>query len=100
MADEAGAQVVSNLPNAAAWIPVSRVPYRNESEGAFPHLIDRYKPGVIAVTCSGQRFVNEADSNHDFGQAMQKACANQTEVAAWLICEADRAAGLCRGAGQ
>ena len=58
------------------------------------------KPELFSREAIKQRFVNEADSYHDFGQAMQKACANQTEVAAWLICEAHRAAGLRRGAGQ
>jgi len=87
MAEAVGARTVTELPNAAAWIPVSRVPYRGGKEGVFPHLIDRYKPGVIAVTRRGERFVNEADSYHDFGQAMLKACAGEAETAAWLICD-------------
>ncbi|PJI38798.1 MAG: 3-oxosteroid 1-dehydrogenase [Ferrovibrio sp.] len=75
------------LPNAAAWIPVSRVPYGNGKYGVFPHLIDRYKPGIIAVNHQGRRFVNEANSYHDFGQAMQATCKGQTEVSAYLICD-------------
>jgi len=87
MAERVGGQTVDDLPNAAAWIPVSRVPYRNGTEGVFPHLIDRYKPGVIAVTRNGKRFVNEAHSYHDFGQALQRACAAEAEVTAWLVCD-------------
>ena len=68
-------------------IPVSRVTHHDGETGTFPHLIDRYKPGVIAVTRRGVRFVNEADSYHDFGQAMQRACGNDPEVAAFLICD-------------
>lgn len=83
----AGAETEDGLPNAAAWIPVSRVPYRNGTVGHFPHLIDRYKPGIIAVLKNGKRFTNEADSYHDFGKAMARACLGQSETAAWLICD-------------
>jgi succinate dehydrogenase/fumarate reductase flavoprotein subunit len=65
---------------------VSRVPRRDGTFGVFPHLIDRYKPGVIAVDRSGQRFVNEANSYHDFGQAMITATAGG-ECVAWLVCD-------------
>jgi succinate dehydrogenase/fumarate reductase flavoprotein subunit len=53
----------------------------------FPHLIDRYKPGVIAVNRRGRRFTNESDSYHDMGMAMQQFCADGSEVAAWLIAD-------------
>jgi succinate dehydrogenase/fumarate reductase flavoprotein subunit len=42
---------------------------------------------VIAVDRAGRRFTNEADSYHDFVQAMFKACAGQEEVMAWLLCD-------------
>lgn len=87
LAESAGGRIADDLPNAAAWIPVSRVPYRNGETGVFPHLIDRYKPGIIAVTRRGKRFVNEADSYHDFGQAMQRTCRDEAEVTAWLVCD-------------
>jgi succinate dehydrogenase/fumarate reductase flavoprotein subunit len=72
LAESVGGGMATDMPNAAAWIPVSRVPYRDGSVGVFPHLIDRYKPGIIAVTRNGRRFVNEADSYHDFGKALLK----------------------------
>jgi succinate dehydrogenase/fumarate reductase flavoprotein subunit len=89
LAKAAGAVTEDALPNAAAWIPVSRVPYRNGTTGVFPHLIDRYKPGIIAVTRRGTRFVNESDSYHDFGQAMIRTCEAEgdRETTAWLICD-------------
>lgn len=89
-AEEAGARVEDRVVQPAAWIPVSLVPYRNGERGVFPHLVDRYKPGVIAVTPEGRRFVNEADSYHVFGQAMLKECERDGEVYAWLL--ADRRA--------
>lgn len=87
MATSAGGQVQDDLPNAAAWIPVSKVTYRNGRTGVFPHLIDRYKPGIIAVTRHGRRFVNESNSYHDMGQAMVAACRGEPEVVAWLIAD-------------
>lgn len=83
----AGGALQDDLPEPAAWIPVSLVRYRNGTIGHFPHLIDRYKPGVIAVTRDGKRFVNEAQSYHDVGQAMIRACRGAAETAAWLICD-------------
>jgi succinate dehydrogenase/fumarate reductase flavoprotein subunit len=87
LAANAGASLDLELRNAAAWIPVSSVPYRNGTSGVFPHLIDRYKPGVIMVTQHGLRFTNEADSYHDVGMAMQKACREDEVTEAFLICD-------------
>ena len=77
------------FPSAAAWMPVSKVPNGDGSFTAFPHLLDRYKPGVIAVTRNGRRFCNESESYHDVGAAMIEACAGEAETAAWLICDTD-----------
>jgi succinate dehydrogenase/fumarate reductase flavoprotein subunit len=83
----AGGALQDDLPEPAAWIPVSLVRYRDGTIGHFPHLIDRYKPGIIAVTRDGKRFVNEAQSYHDVGQAMIRACRGAAETAVWLICD-------------
>jgi succinate dehydrogenase/fumarate reductase flavoprotein subunit len=87
LGESVGAQVARDLPNAGAWIPVSQVTRSNGDIGVFPHLIDRYKPGIIAVNRKGKRFTNESDSYHDMGMAMQKHCADGPEVAAWLIAD-------------
>jgi succinate dehydrogenase/fumarate reductase flavoprotein subunit len=69
----------------AFWAPVST---RRRADGlmaVFPHfLMDRGKPGVIAVDRTGRRFVCEATSYHLFALAMQKAGA----VPAYLITDA------------
>lgn len=83
LAEKLGAKFLA-LPNAAAWIPVSKIPDKRRTR-VFPHLIDRYKPGVIMVNTNGRRFVNEADSYHDVGQAMQRDASPNAEVFAWLI---------------
>jgi len=92
LAQAAGAKLDESLPNAAAWVPVSRVPREDGTIGLFPHFIDRAKPGVIAVTRNGKRFVNEGNSYHDFVQAL----LGQGETTAWLVTDhrAIRAYGL------
>jgi succinate dehydrogenase/fumarate reductase flavoprotein subunit len=92
LAQGAGGRLDETLPNAAAWVPVSRVPRGGGAWGLFPHFIDRAKPGVIAVTRKGVRFVNEGNSYHDFVQALLKT----GETHAWLITDhrAIRAYGL------
>jgi succinate dehydrogenase/fumarate reductase flavoprotein subunit len=96
LAESAGAKLDESLPNAAVWVPVSRVPRADGSVGLFPHFIDRAKPGVIAVTRTGRRFVNEGNSYHDFIQGLFAATKNGEEVCAWLVTDhrALRAYGL------
>jgi succinate dehydrogenase/fumarate reductase flavoprotein subunit len=54
----------------------------------FPHiLLDRAKPGLLAVDKTGRRFVNEANSYHDFVDAMLHANRTTPSVPAFLICD-------------
>jgi succinate dehydrogenase/fumarate reductase flavoprotein subunit len=72
----------------AAWAPVSLVPQpAGEPPVAFPHLIERAKPGVIAVTRTGKRFGNEASSYYDLMSALFEATPHGEEVCAWLVCD-------------
>lgn len=87
LAEAAGAVVDIRFKDSAAWMPVSRVPYANGEFGVFPHLLDRYKPGVIGVLRTGRRFTNESNSYHDVGAALIRACAGQKETAMWLVCD-------------
>lgn len=87
LAETVGGRVDASLPHAAAWVPVSLTTRKDGSQGVMPHFIDRAKPGVIAVTARGRRFTNEADSYHDFVQAMVAACADEPKVQAWLVCD-------------
>ncbi len=86
MAEAAGGKVDIRYPEAAAWMPVSRVPMGG-GHVAFPHLLDRYKPGVIGVLRNGRRFTNESNSYHDVGAAMIRACEGERETAMWLVCD-------------
>ena len=83
----AGGTVATGFAEPAAWAPVSRVRWSDGEEGSYAHIIDRAKPGVIAVLKTGERFVDEACSYHDFVAAMRQACRNLEEVEAFLICD-------------
>ncbi len=87
MAEAVGAHVDPTIPNAAAWVPTSVTVRPDGSQGVMPHFIDRAKPGVIAVTRHGKRFTNEANSYHDFVQALVAATAGDKEIFAWEICD-------------
>ncbi|MCC0081430.1 MAG: FAD-dependent oxidoreductase [Rhodobacter sp.] len=91
LGESAGGVVDTTLPHSAAWVPISRPPRGDGTLGTFPHFVDRSKPGVIAITRSGRRFVNEAQSYHDFCQAMVKRCQEEggpdAENAAWFVAD-------------
>ncbi len=95
LGESAGGVVDQDLAQAAALAPVSLVPQKvdkaTQSEAPrfthFPHLIERAKPGLIAVTASGQRFTNEADSYYDFMQGLFRATPGGQTVQAWLVCD-------------
>ncbi|MDO9148999.1 MAG: FAD-dependent oxidoreductase [Hydrogenophaga sp.] len=87
LAEQVGGVCQTGLPHAAAWMPVSRVPFSNGGHGLFPHLLDRYKPGVIGVNLAGHRFCNESDSYHDVGAAMIRDGASSPVTTMWLVCD-------------
>jgi len=88
LGEAVGADIDTSLPNAAAWVPISQPVWADGTRGTFPHFVDRSKPGVIAVTRSGRRFVNEADSYHDFCQAMYRRCKEEGgEICAFFIAD-------------
>ena len=87
MAEALGGVVDIRFKDTSAWMPVSKVPYGNGEFGVCPHLLDRYKPGIIGVLRSGKRFTNESNSYHDVGAALTRACADKKDTAMWLICD-------------
>jgi succinate dehydrogenase/fumarate reductase flavoprotein subunit len=70
------------------WTPVSVTRRGDGSRGLFPHLsLDRAKPGLIAVNRAGRRFCNEADSYHDFVEAIYRANDADGAIPVWLVCD-------------
>ena len=87
LGEQAGGLMADDLAHDAAWAPVSLVPRRDGSSGRFPHLIDRGKPGFIAVTADGRRFTNEADCYHDFMNDLFARTPAGQAPEAWMICD-------------
>lgn len=87
LGEAAGGIVKGDLAQCAALAPVSLVPRPDGSVAHFPHLVERAKPGLIAVLPNGQRFSNEADSYHDFMQALLNATPAGEPAQAWLLCD-------------
>jgi succinate dehydrogenase/fumarate reductase flavoprotein subunit len=79
----AGAAVDDKHVSPAFYFPSSL-----HKDIVYPHiLLDRAKPGLIAVNRDGRRFANESDSYHDFVEAMLRTDAASPSVPAWLICD-------------
>lgn len=86
MAERLGVSVRHDFAQAAAWMPTSLVPLKGGGHGKFPHLLDRYKPGVIGIGPDGRRFCNESESYHDVGAAMIEH-GDGVRTHMWLICD-------------
>lgn len=91
-----GGAVARDLASSVALAPVSLVPRPDGTVANFPHLVERAKPGIIAVTPQGRRFVSEADSYHDFMQALIAVTPAGETPTCWLVADhrAQRSWGL------
>lgn len=87
LGETAGGEFVTAVVSPAAWMPVSVIPGRTGCAGVWPHIVDRQKPGFIAVTRKGKRFVNESGSYHDFVPPLVRACEGEREVCCYLIAD-------------
>ncbi|HZU65006.1 MAG TPA: FAD-binding protein [Novosphingobium sp.] len=88
-ASRIGAPVDAGGDSPALWMPTSVLNKPQGAEALWPHiLLDRAKPGLIAVNAAGRRFVNESDSYHDFVMGMLRAHETAPSVPAHLICDA------------
>lgn len=82
----AGGRLSDGHANAAFWAPSSVRRRADGSLAVFPHFVlDRAKPGVIAVDRTGRRFVNESTSYQLFVEGMYRAGA----IPCHLVCNGD-----------
>ncbi len=90
LGEQLGARIAPDQHRRSGlWTPVSVTTRADGSKGLYPHLLlDRAKPGLIAVNAAGERFVNEAVSYHDFVEAMFDANARSPSIPCYLICDA------------
>jgi len=83
-----GAAIDGKMDSAGLWMPCSILRRQDGTESVWPHIIlDRSKPGLIAVNSTGRRFCNESDSYHDFVMAMLRANQTAPSVPAYLVCD-------------
>ncbi|RQZ26911.1 FAD-binding protein [Burkholderia sp. Bp9017] len=93
-AQRVNARVENGGDSPGLWMPCSirRAPGAapgGDGDSIWPHIIlDRAKPGLIAVNSRGERFVNESDSYHDFVMGMLRDSGNGPSVPAHLIVDA------------
>lgn len=87
LAERAGAAIATGSDNAF-WFPSSVAKRRDGSTAVFPHIVlDRAKPGLIAVDAAGRRFVDEAAPYHEFVRAMYRSDACVSTIPALLVCD-------------
>ena len=88
LAQNIGAALGKTGQSPAFWAPVSLRKRADGSQAVFPHFVmDRGKPGMMSVTQSGRRFVNESTSYHLFALAMREAALTNA-VPCFLIGDA------------
>ncbi|NRP52366.1 MULTISPECIES: FAD-dependent oxidoreductase [unclassified Marinobacterium] len=86
LAEKIGAAISSDYREGAAWAPCSRVKRADGSVGKYPHLLERGKPGIIAVGPDGHRFTNEANCYHMFQQGYFDTYSDEQPVS-WVIAD-------------
>jgi succinate dehydrogenase/fumarate reductase flavoprotein subunit len=86
--ERAHGAIDQDIESPALWMPSSVMQQPDGHLSVFPHImLDRAKPGLIAVNSSGRRFVNEANSYHDFVAAMLASQATGPSIPSYLICD-------------
>ncbi len=85
LGESIGGHIQQGFQEGTALAPVSLVPQKDGSFVHFPHLLERGKPGLIAVTKRGKRFTNEANSYYDFMRGLFAATPSGELPEAWLI---------------
>ncbi len=86
--ERACGEIDSKLHSPALWMPSSVMKQPDGHLSVFPHImLDRAKPGLLAVGREGQRFVNEANSYHDFVQGMLRSNSAPANVPSYLVCD-------------
>jgi succinate dehydrogenase/fumarate reductase flavoprotein subunit len=81
-------EIAKDMRSPALWMPSSVMPQPDGHLSVYPHImLDRAKPGLIAVNSAGVRFVNEANSYHDFVEGMLRSHQTTSSIPSFLICD-------------
>lgn len=82
-----GADLDDAGSSAGLWMPCSVLERPDGTRSVWAHIVlDRARPGLIAVDAGGRRFANESDSYHDFCMGMLRAGAEPGRPA-HLVCD-------------
>jgi succinate dehydrogenase/fumarate reductase flavoprotein subunit len=85
---EAGGHLGADHANNSFWAPVSVRCRADGTTAVFPHFVlDRGKPGLIAVDGRGRRFVNEATTYHRFAGAIYGAHGSAPTIPCFFVCD-------------
>ena len=88
LGQQAGGHLGSDHANNSFWAPVSIRARADGSTAVFPHFVlDRGKPGLIAVDSKGRRFVNEATTYQRFAEAMYAEHAITPTIPCFFLCD-------------
>lgn len=89
-AEQVGGHFDAGVHQVSPWMPVSQIPGVGGVEGVWPHLVDRMKPGFIAVSRKGRRFADESSSYHHFVPGMIRASQEEgeREAVGWIVADA------------
>jgi succinate dehydrogenase/fumarate reductase flavoprotein subunit len=88
LGQEIGASLGPLGEDNALWFPSSIATRKDKSTVVFPHIVlDRAKPGLVAVNSAGRRFVDEGCSYHKFVRAMYLSNRDTPSIPAWLVCD-------------